>query len=333
MSKIFLTRSGNEITWLHLGTWSLAGWFAGDSSSGQAAEILNAARLKGINAFDTAPVYGFGTGERLISTLTDNAREEIWITTKAGLRWDTPDEGVPFFSWNSHGREFNVRRNLKYNSIIEECEYSLGRMKTDYIDLLLLHWPDPSTNISESLKAFKELKQNKKVRYFGLSNHGVESMVRWKREFSGLPLSFTQNRFNILQQKARTNIIPYCQRNKVQFISYSPLAQGVLAGQAFTGDNLPDADPRKGSGLRSAERLRLINEKLSKWDDLQAKYSADLSSLALAWTHSKDTPFTVAGISKLEQIDSLIKTMEIKLEQNDRLRMSDVMRDFQYEGK
>ena len=146
-----------------LGTWGLGGGWFGSSDDGKAMDAIHASLDHGITLMDTAPAYGNGGSEELVGRALKGKREEVVIATKCGLVWQTPDQQ-------------DLDKCLRKQSIIEECEQSLRRLQTDYIDLYQMHWPDVHTPIEESMEALMKLREQGKIRYIGCSNFDVTQM-------------------------------------------------------------------------------------------------------------------------------------------------------------
>ena len=230
------------ISRLGLGTWQAAG---GESWSGHFDEdLLNAYRYaldNGVNFIDTAPVYGYGHSEELVGRLiADYHRDKIFVATKCGLPW--------------HGRR--IRSDVSFDSIIAECDESLKRLRTDYIDLYQVHWPNLTENvipIEETISAMKHLQTAGKVRFVGICNHSLADTKIWYE--SGI-LSSYQGLYNLIDRNAsefhgtplpyRTEdeILPFVRETSIAFFAYCPLAQGLLSGKYRHTDTMSRHDVR-----------------------------------------------------------------------------------------
>jgi len=231
--------TGMQVSLLGYGGWALGkkGWPGVDEK--EARSTLEAAIASGINFFDTAPIYGFGRSEEVLGDALSGMRRNIFIATKCGLRWD--DRG-------------HVQHNLTTNSITWELEQSLRRLKTDYIDLYQIHWPDKNTPIEETLEALGKLKAQGVVRHIGLCNFTAELIRQALRHAA---IASVQQLYNMLERDAEAAILPLCHDHNLGFICYSPLAQGLLAGN-FTGDYKP--------GSRDVRRLNPLYRNREAFD-------------------------------------------------------------------
>jgi aryl-alcohol dehydrogenase-like predicted oxidoreductase len=225
--------------------------------------VVEAALEEGITFFDTANVYGNGGSERFLGEILASNRDDVVIATKWGA--GEPED----VAW---GRRSHVRRC---------AEESLERLRTDYIDLYQMHWPDPRTPIEETLEALDELVREGKVRYVGSSHlRGWEVVdADWMARTRGLErMVSAQNHYNLLERDAEQELIPACLRTGVGLLPYFPLASGLLTGKYERGAEPP-------SGARLADRL-LSNETYDRLEAL-AGFAGErghtLLELALSW--------------------------------------------------
>jgi len=206
-------RSDLNVSLIGYGAWALSkkGW--GDVDEKEALKTVEKAVEKGINFFDTAPVYGFGKSEEILGAVLSSSRKDVIIATKCGLRW------------NDRGRIFH---DLSREAVKKDLESSLKRLKTDYIDLYQIHWPDKRTEIEETLDILNELKNDGLIRHVGVSNFKIGLL---EKSIGQTEITSLQSLYNILQREAETDLLPFCNENKIGFICYSPLAQGILSGK------------------------------------------------------------------------------------------------------
>lgn len=208
-----LGKSEIQISKLGFGCWASAksGWK--DVNIDQAYETLKMAYSLGINFFDTAPVYGFGKSEEMVGEVLKDIRDKVVIATKFGLRWS--ERGT-------------VIHDISPDSMMFELEASLKRLNTDYIDLYQIHWPDNKTDIKSILSKLGELKNSGTIRAVGVSNFSFELL---KQSVDYLAIDSVQEKYNYLERRAESEILPFCAANSISFIAYSPLAQGILSGK------------------------------------------------------------------------------------------------------
>jgi aryl-alcohol dehydrogenase-like predicted oxidoreductase len=209
-----------QVSLLGYGGWALGkkGWPGVDEK--EARKTLEACIGQGINFFDTAPVYGFGRSEEVLGDVLSGLRQQVIIATKCGLRWD--ERGY-------------VKHNLSSDSISWEIERSLRRLRTDYIDLYQIHWPDRHTPLEETLGKLVELQAQGVIRHIGVSNFSRELLEKAR---ALARIVSVQEPYNMLQRGAEAELLPLCRRLGLGFICYSPLAQGLL-GNGLSPDFKP----------------------------------------------------------------------------------------------
>src|SRR6202043_1414528 len=215
-----------------IGTWAIGGWMWGGTDEAESIATIRAAFEHGINIVDTAPVYGFGRSEEIVgrAIAEGRLRSEVLIATKAGLQWDGE----------------RVSRNASRARILREVEDSLRRLRTDYIDIYQVHWPDPLVTIEETAEAMLTLLQQGKIRAIGVSNFSVLQMERFRRV---APLHVLQPPYNLFERGIEADLLPYCRENKIATLGYGALCRGLLSGRmrpdtVFDGDDLRRTDPK-----------------------------------------------------------------------------------------
>jgi aryl-alcohol dehydrogenase-like predicted oxidoreductase len=250
-----------------IGTWAIGGWMWGGTDEAESIATIRAAFEHGINIVDTAPVYGFGRSEEIVGkAITEGRlRSEVLIATKAGLQWDG-------------GR---VARNASRARILREIEDSLRRLRTDYIDIYQVHWPDPLVTIEETAEAMRTLLEQGKIRAIGVSNFSVIQMERFRRV---APLHVLQPPYNLFERAIETDLLPYCRKNQIATLGYGALCRGLLsgrmqAGTVFDGDDLRRTDP-KFNWPRFAQYLAAV----AKLDRLaRQRFGKRVIHLAVRW--------------------------------------------------
>jgi len=215
-----------------LGTWPMGGFQWGGTDDDESVRTIHAALDLGINFIDTAPAYGFGHSEEVVgrAIAEHGQRDKVVIATKVGLE----RSGDALF------------RNSSRKQIFEEIEVSLKRLRTDYIDLYQVHWPDFAVPYEETAAALLDLQKSGKVRGIGVSNYSIEAMERFSRV---VPLASAQPPLNIFERDAQLDILPWCRQHGVGTITYGALCRGLLTGTLseqtqFQGDDLRKTDPK-----------------------------------------------------------------------------------------
>ena len=166
-----------KISVVTFGAWAAGGWMWGGADRNNAVEAIRASYDSGVTSIDTAPAYGQGASEEIVGeAIKGLPREKLQLLTKYGLRWNSTKGSFYFKSKDNNGRDIDIHKYAGKESIIKECEESLRRMGTDYIDLYQIHWPDITTPIAETMEAVAQLIQQGKVKYAGVCNYNVEQV-------------------------------------------------------------------------------------------------------------------------------------------------------------
>ena len=212
MEKINLPNSEVKITPLTFGAWAIGGWFWGGAEEKESIRAIETSIDLGMTTIDTAPVYGFGQSEELVAKAIKGKRNKVEILTKFGLVWDKKSNHIHIEKTkDNEGNETNLYRYATKKSIIEECENSLRRLKTDYIDLYQLHWPNDIHPIEETMEALDVLKTQGKIRATGVSNFSAAQMN--EAEKFGI-LSSNQVPYSMVFRDIEEEVVPYCISNK-----------------------------------------------------------------------------------------------------------------------
>ncbi|SAK61057.1 aldo/keto reductase [Caballeronia ptereochthonis] len=210
--------------------------------------VIRRALDSGVNLIDTAPVYGFGASEEIVGkALADGYRHKAVIATKVALEWH---DGAVF-------------RNSSAARIRQEVEDTLRRLRTDYIDLYQVHWPDPLVPIEETARVLDDLRKEGKVRALGVSNFSPTQMDAFRRV---APLSTTQPPYNLFERDIDRDVLPYAQRHGLVALAYGALCRGLLAGRIgvetrFEGDDLRQRDPK----FREPRREQYVAARRSRY--------------------------------------------------------------------
>jgi aryl-alcohol dehydrogenase-like predicted oxidoreductase len=298
------------------GAWAIGGWKWGGTDRGEAVKAIKAAYAEGVTSIDTAPAYGQGLSEEIIAeALQDIPRDKVQILTKFGLRWDIK-QGVLFFkSTSNEGSDFEMYKFASKESIIKECEDSLRRLKTDYIDLYQIHWHDVTTPIHETMEAVLRLKEQGKIREAGVCNYTPEWM---KEAEQTIGLASNQVSYSMVMRDIEKDIVPYCIKNKKSIIAYSPLQRGLLTGKLKPGHIFSEGDHRQDLSHFTNENIRLTNAMLDTLKPLAASKNATLAQLVLRWTIDQPgITIALAGARNVEQAVQNAKAVNVKLSQQE----------------
>jgi aryl-alcohol dehydrogenase-like predicted oxidoreductase len=250
----------------------------GGTDERESIRTIHAAFDKGINLIDTAPVYGFGVSEEIVGKAIEERghREKVFIATKVGLEW----------------HDGSVTRNSSPARIRKEIQDSLRRLRTDYIDIYQVHWPDLAVPIEETALTMRALLKEGLIRAIGVSNYSPEQMNRFT---SVSALHTVQPPYNLFERQVDSDVLPYVREKNLSGFAYGPLCRGLLTGKMrpdtkFTGDDLRQSDP-KFLPPRFAQYLDAVQQ----LDDLaQKRYGKHVMDLAVRWV--LDQPGVTAAL-------------------------------------
>lgn len=259
-----------------LGTWAMGGWMWGGSDEAKSVAAIRASIDQGVTLIDTAPAYGLGKAEEIVGQAIAGRRAEVVIATKCGLVWHT-DKGNHFF--DEYGKR--VHRHLGRDSILHEVEQSLRRLKTDYIDLYITHWQDPTTPVGDAMATLLDLKRQGKIRAIGVSNVSPEDLKAYVAEGQ---VDAMQERYSMLDREIESTLLPICRQHGIATLSYSSLALGLLSGKigadrVFAGD-----DQRKGNPRFAPGNLQRVAAFMAEIEPVAKAHQASLAQLVIAWT-------------------------------------------------
>ncbi|MBI2425075.1 MAG: aldo/keto reductase [Candidatus Hydrogenedentes bacterium] len=293
------------------GAWAIGGWAWGGPRDADAVAALEYALDCGITAIDTAPSYGMGHSERLVGQAVAGRRDRVLIATKCGVRWDL-EEGLRARDVvDNEGHACAFYRNSRPASLKHECEQSLKRLKTDYIDLYQIHWPDPTSSLDEAWDTLLDLQREGKVRALGVSNFTVDMLDTC---FAKGGLASLQPKYNALQRNIESEILPWCRDRGVGVLAYSPLAQGLLTGKFRPGAAFPQDDIRSENPLFAPRNLDKIAAMLDALRPMAQDRGATLGQLFLAWTLAQPGIATVlAGVRDKHQVEENARAATIRL--------------------
>jgi aryl-alcohol dehydrogenase-like predicted oxidoreductase len=296
-----LGKSEVYVTPMAFGAWAIGGWMWGGAEEEAAIKAIHAAYNAGITTIDTAPVYGFGRSEELVGkAMKGISRDKYQILTKFGMNWET-EQGEYFFdSVDNDGMLFRMHKWASKKRVMKECEDSLRRLATDYIDLYQIHWPDNTTPISETFEAVQQLIEQGKVRASGVCNYNVEQV---EEAMQTIQLASNQVPYSMVNRGIEKNIIPQAIEKGIGIIAYSPLQRGLLTGKIQPGHRFGEGDTREGNRFYTDENIRRTNHLLEELRPIAEKYGVTLSQLVINWTmRQPGIACTLVGARNEEQV-------------------------------
>ncbi|MDB5110168.1 MAG: aldo/keto reductase [Mucilaginibacter sp.] len=271
-----------QLSVVTFGAWAAGGWMWGGTERKEAIDAIRASYSLGVTSIDTAPIYGQGTSEEIVGeAIKGIPRDKIQIITKYGMRWDLKKGDFGFSSKNNSGQDIDIYKYAGSESIIKECEDSLKRLGTDYIDLYQIHWPDSTTPIEESMKAVAKLIEQGKVRYAGVCNYDASQMAEAEKYIN---LVSDQVPYSMVNRSIEEELVPYCLENNKSILAYSPLERGLLTGKMQPGHQFAAGDHRKDLFYFKDENLKRTNDFLNQIKPIADGKHLTLGQLVILWT-------------------------------------------------
>jgi len=277
-----LGESGLSVSAITFGAWAIGGWMWGGAERKDAVEAIRASYDLGVTSIDTAPVYGMGLSEEIVGeALQGISRDKVQILTKYGMRWDLTKGDFAFHSADTKGKEIDIYKYAGKESIIKECEDSLRRLGTDYIDLYQIHWPDTTTPIEETMETVAQLIKQGKIRYAGVCNYNAAQMKEAQKYVN---IVSNQVPYSMVKRDIEEEVTPWCLEHTISILAYSPLERGLLTGKIKPGHIFQEGDHRAGLYFFTDENIKRTNAFLKKIQPLADEKNATLAQLVLRWT-------------------------------------------------
>lgn len=274
MQQRSLGRQGLNVSALGLGTMGMTMAYGPGGDDASSIATIRRAHGLGVTFFDTAELYGLGTGsnEQLVGTAVKGFRDEVVLATKFGFDLTDPARiGLALDSRPEHIREVT--------------ENSLRHLQTDHIDVLYQHRVDPAIPVEDVAAAVGELVKAGKVRFFGLSEAGPETI---RRAHAVHPVSVLQTEYSLFEREVEDEVLPLVRELGIGFVAYSPLGRGFLTSAVRPAEEYPEGDMRRGDARWQGENYRANAEAVARLTGLAATKGATVTQLALAWLLAQD---------------------------------------------
>jgi aryl-alcohol dehydrogenase-like predicted oxidoreductase len=299
-------KSGVLASGVGLGTWAIGGWMWGGTDEAASVNAIHASIDAGVTLIDTAPAYGLGRSEEIVGKAIAGRRDKVVIATKCGLNWHS-SKGNHFF--DQDGKP--VHRYLGADGITGEVEQSLTRLGTDYIDLYITHWQDPTTPIAETMDTLLRLKAAGKIRAIGASNVSADDLRAY---IAAGQIDAIQERYSMLNRELETTLVPLAKANNVAILSYSSLALGLLSGAIDPSREFSGDDQRKDNPVFSQANRRKVAALKLALAPIAKAHDASMAQIVIAWTLAQPgITFALCGARNREQAVDNARAGEIAL--------------------
>ena len=296
-----------ETSVVGFGGWPMGRGHYGSFDDNEVVRAVHASIDMGVTLFDTAAVYGWGEGEKLLGRALEGKREDVVIVSKAGIPWD--EEGG--------GR----RRDSSRESLEKSLDETLARLQTDYLDLFLIHWPDESRTMSEPMEAFAEFQKQGKIRYGGVSNFSPQQMGDCLDVF---PIVTNQVGYHLFDQRPEPEIFPFCADNGMGIMAYGSLAHGLLTGTMTPETTFEEDDWRRslmafGQPIFKGQNFLDNLNRVDTLKEMSADRGFSVAQLALAWVASQPTvSVALVGTRKPEEMEENVAAADWELSASER---------------
>ena len=303
MQKRTLGSSGLEVSALGLGCMGMSASYGQIPDKQEMISLLRAALDRGVTFFDTAEVYGPFTNEELVGEALSPVRDQVVIATKFGFKLDPT------------GQRTWLGVDSRPEHIKEVADASLKRLKTDYIDLFYQHRVDPDVPIEDVAGAVKELIEAGKVRHFGLSEPGLETI---RRAHAVQPVTAIQNEYSLWTRTPEAEVLPLLEELGIGFVPYSPLGRGFLTGKIDESTTFESSDFRNILPRFSAEARKANQTLVDLLKSIGESKNATPAQIALAWLLAqKPWIVPIPGTTKLHRLEENIGAVAVELSEDD----------------
>ena len=287
-----------------MGTWQAGRDMWTDIDDAETTRAIQAAIDNGINAIDTAPVYGKGHSERVVAKAVGRARSQVVIATKV------------------------FANELAHDQVLAACERSLKNLDTDYIDLYQIHWPSgsfgsPVVPIEETMQALNRLKEQGKIRAIGVSNFSRDQL---QEAMAFGEVESLQPPYSLFWRHVEKDAMPLCRAQGLSVLAYSPMAQGLLTGKFGPDHRFKRGDHRRANRLFQEPVFTRVQGALEALLPIADRHGITLGQLALAWVASRPGTCAIAGARNETQVAENARAASVSLTPEDLAEMDRIGR-------
>ncbi|MCP4652486.1 MAG: aldo/keto reductase [Candidatus Omnitrophica bacterium] len=306
--------SDMKVSVIALGTWAFGNdcWW-GHQDDAKSCDVLSEAIASGINLIDTAPIYGRGHSEEVVGKFLQKQglREQVILATKLGLKWE--DKNPKIF------------HDLTPAKMLEEIDASRKRLRTDYIDIYQVHWPDPDNPIGKTAETMHKFYQKGIIRAVGVSNYSVGQMQEFKKY---CPLHTLQPQYSMFERSIESEVVPFCTESNIAIFAYAPLYAGILTGKFFL-DNVPIPNDvnRKVKQIELTEpRFSINKEFFKKLKNIASSYGKTLTQLAINWNFNQEgITLAIVGTRSVTQLKDNLGSTDWQISPDDMEKIKELL--------
>jgi len=310
-------RTGLQVSVVGFGCWPMAGDRYGAIEDDEAVRAIHRALDRGVNCVDTAPAYGAGHSEEVVARALEKRRRDVILVTKCGVKVPPPGQPGPL-------------RDASHANILHEVDASLKRLRTDWVDVLLVHWPDSSTPFEQSMRALEEVVASGRARFVGVSNFTGAMLAECMRTRR---VDVSQVGYHMLDRRQEKATFPYCLAEGIGVMGYGSLGHGLLTGAFTAATTFDPARDWRGHGVAfgqpifRGDNLKTnvrIAERLSR--EVAEPRGVSLSQIALAWVLGHPAISTaLVGARTPAEVDANDAGAELELSSSERATIDAIL--------
>jgi aryl-alcohol dehydrogenase-like predicted oxidoreductase len=291
--RVELGKSGLRVSRIGLGVWQASGEWLGKDD--QVLGAIKKSHELGVNLLDTAEAYGDGHSEGVVGrALRAFGRDNFVVATKV---------------FGAH---------LRYDELQRACAYSLRRLGVKEIDLYQIHWPDPWEQIplKETMRAMEKLYTEGKIRAIGVSNFAVRDLEEARSCLSKTDIVSDQLQYNLVHREIEEEVVPYCRKEGIRILAWSPLAQGALSGK-YSSRKVPKGDVRRTNPIFERKNLARMKGLLNVMSKVASRHDCTMSQVALAWLMKDSIVVPIPGAKNADQANENAGAAGVELSAED----------------
>ncbi len=308
-------QTGLSVSAMGFGSWPMAGSSYGGVDQTSAVVAVRRALEVGVNCFDTAPAYGLGEAEQMLGRALGKQRSEVILVSKCGIT-------LPAGSTEAI-------RDCSPAAINREVDLSLSRLGTDYLDVVLLHWPESATSFEDSMLALNDLVDSGKTRFVGVSNFTLDQIQRC---MAARRVDVVQVGYHLFDRRMERDVLPYCAEQCIAVMGYGSLAHGLLSG-AFSQSTTFGPDDWRSDGiifgqpLFRGDNFRANVAVVSRLEaDVAGPRGLPVAQVALAWAlHNRAISTALVGARSAAEVDANKDAVSVVLSQAELRRIDEIM--------